>query len=122
MPAEGFHPRPPTHLPRHEIEALAVYYGADLTKAERVAEAALRRAQARDEGRMFIYVDVEYELEDLYRASGASAELITAAKQEAWDAARQISEQRGVLIEEALFFCFHEAADAYRDSAVAEAA
>ncbi len=73
MPAEGFLPQPPTHLPRHEIEALAIHYGADVTKAERVAEAALRRAQARDEGRMFIYVDVEYELEDLLRAGGAVA-------------------------------------------------
>lgn len=122
LPAEGFQPQQPAHLPRHEIEALAVSFGADTTKAERVAEAALRRAQARDEGRMFIYVDVEYELEDLYRAGGASPELISAAKQQAWDAARAISERRGLPIEEALFFCFHEAADAYRVSASAAAA
>ncbi len=51
-----------------------------------------------------------------------SPELITAAKQRVWDAAREISEQRGVPIEEALFFCFHEAADAYRGSAAAKAA
>jgi hypothetical protein len=121
-PAEGV-PAPRTgHTPRHELKALAVGLGADEVKAERVAEAAVRRTQARDEGRMFIYVDVEYELEDLYRASGASPEQIAAAKQRVWDAAREISVGRELPIEEALFFCFHEAADAYREAPSVEAA
>jgi hypothetical protein len=121
-PAEGL-PAPRTgHTPRHELKALAAGMGADEVKAERVAEAALRRIQARDEGRMFIYVDVEYELEDLYRAGGASPEQIAAAKQRVWEAAREISVQRELPIEEALFFCFHEAADAHRRAPSVEAA
>jgi hypothetical protein len=109
------------HMPRHELKALAAGMGADEAASERVAEAAIRRAQAAEEGRMFIYVDIEYELEDLYRANG-STESIGAAKQKVWDAARAISERRGLPIEEALFFCFHEAADAFRASQAAEAA
>lgn len=105
-----------------EVRNEALSLGADETVAERVAEAAVRRSQARQEGRVFLYIDAEYELEDLHRRNGASHDEIWSAKQKVWSAAREISAEHGCSMEEALFFCYREAADVYRQSLAAQGA
>jgi hypothetical protein len=104
-----------------KVKAQVIALGRDEETGERVAEAALRRAEAQQEGKPFIYIDVVYELEDLYSANGASDEEIERTKSDVWDAAREISGELGFPIEECLFFCFHEAMDVYRESVVSEA-
>jgi hypothetical protein len=94
---------------RDEVKRKALDLGAEEALADRVAEAAIRRAQAQDEGRLFLYVDIEHQLEDLYRERNASPERIANAKHTVWEAARELSAERGVQLEEALFFCFHAA-------------
>ena len=89
--------------------------GVDPKQARLVAEAAARRAQARERRQVFYYADAEYELEERYRSVGASPELIEEAKVKVWAAARETAAESGCSLEEALFFCFHEAADAHRD-------
>jgi len=101
----------PTRVKQHVIEL-----GRDETTGERVAEAALRRDEAKREGKPFIYIDVVFELEALYRENGASDREIELAKSDVWDAAREISDKLGFPIEECLFFCFHEAIDVYGES------
>jgi hypothetical protein len=119
-PAEQLKRAP--RMPRHEVRRVALELGADEAKADRVAEAVVRRTQAREEGRMFLYIDVENELEDLYRVRKASPEAIANAKQRVWTAAREISDQRELPIEEALFFCYHEAVAVFTESINAETA
>jgi hypothetical protein len=98
------------------VKQQVIELGRDETTGERVAEAALRRDQAKREGKPFIYIDVVFELEALYRENGASDREIELAKSDVWDAAREISDKLGFPIEECLFFCFHEAIDVYRES------
>jgi hypothetical protein len=85
--------------------------GVDQAHAERVAEAAQRRARARERQQVFYYADVEYKLETMYHEVGASPELIEDVKLKVWAAARETADHTGCSIEEALFFCFHEAVD-----------
>jgi hypothetical protein len=99
-----------------KVKDEVIALGGDEETADRVAEAAARRAQAQSEGKPFIYIDVVFELEDLYRAAGVSEENIEHTKSEVWTAAREISAELGYPIEECLFFCFHQAADVYRES------
>jgi hypothetical protein len=94
---------------RQDARKKAMAQGADEVTAERVADAAARRAQAEAEGRPFIYVDVEQEFKDLLSERGDSPVQIASAKLAVWSVARQVSEARDVSIEEALFFCFSEA-------------
>jgi hypothetical protein len=79
--------------------------------AARVAEAAERRTKARERQQVFYYADIEYKLETLYLEVGASPELIEDVKLKVWGAARETVDHTGCSIEEALFFCFHEAVD-----------
>lgn len=103
------------------VKSQALALGADEVKADRVAEAAVRRGNAQRQGQAFIYIDVVHELEDLYRDNGAAEEMIENAKRGVWSAAREISAELGFPLEECLFFCFHEAADLYRESLAAKA-
>jgi hypothetical protein len=98
------------------VKDQVIALGRDEATGELVAEAAVRRDQAKREGKPFIYIDVVFELEALYRENGASEREIELAKSEVWDAAREISHELGFPIEECLFFCFHEAIDVYRES------
>jgi hypothetical protein len=90
--------------------------GRDEATGELVAEAAVRRDQAKRESKPFIYIDVVFELEETYRENGATDREIERAKSDVWDAAREISGELGFPIEECLFFCFHEALDVYREN------
>jgi hypothetical protein len=97
--------------PAQELPEALLAEGVDQAHAERVAEAAQRRAKARERQQVFYYADVEYKLETMYHEVGASAELIEDVKEKVWAAARETADHTGCTIEEALFFCFHEAAD-----------
>jgi hypothetical protein len=108
-------PQPAVGSVRRQLMDQLLAMGADDRHAERVAEAAIRRAKAQREHRVFYYADAEYELEDLYRGVGASVEVIESAKQTVWTTARETAGVHGCSMEEALFFCFHEAADVYRE-------
>jgi hypothetical protein len=101
--------------PARELTDQLLAQGVDQKQAERVAEAALRRARARERNQVFYYADAEYELEERYRGVGASPELIEEAKDKVWKAARETAAESGCSLEEALFFCFHEAADTHRE-------
>jgi hypothetical protein len=104
-----------TQMPLQELTEQLLAQGVDQKQAERVAEAAIRRRQAHEGHRVFYYGDAEYELDELYRTHGASPELIEDAKEKVWKAARETAAESGCSLEEALFFCFHEAADVYRE-------
>ena len=99
----------------NELTEQLVAQGVDPKQAELVSEAAERKAKARENHQVFFYADAEHALEDIYRSYGASPELIEDAKEKVWKAARETSVENGCAIEEALFFCFHEAADYYRE-------
>ncbi len=98
-----------------ELTEELVAQGVDRRHAELVAEAAERRIRARERHQVFYYADAELALEDMYRSYGASPELIEDAKEKVWRAARGTAADNGCTIEEALYFCFHEAADYYRE-------
>jgi hypothetical protein len=99
----------------NELTEQLVAQGVDPKQAELVSEAAERKAKARENHQVFFYADAEHALEEMYRSYGASPELIEDAKEKVWKAARETSAENGCTIEEALFFCFHEAADYYRE-------
>jgi hypothetical protein len=99
----------------NELTEQLVAQGVDPKQAELVSEAAERKARARENHQVFFYADAEHGLEEMYRSYGASPELIEDAKEKVWKAARETSAENGCTIEEALFFCFHEAADYYRE-------
>ena len=99
-----------------KVKQQVIALGGDEATGELVAEAAVRRDQAKREGKPFIYIDVVFELEELYRENGATDREIELAKSDVWDAAREISDKLGFPIEECLFFCFHEALDVYREN------
>ena len=106
---------------RDDLTAKLVSQGAEQKRAERVAEATVRRAQAREEQRVFYYADVQYELEDLCRSAGVGPDGIDHAVRKVWSVAREIAEEHGCSVEEALFFCFHESVDVHRESLADEA-
>ena len=99
----------------NELTEQLLAQGVDPKQAELVSEAAERKVRARQNHQVFYYADAEHALEDMYRSYGASPELIEDAKEKVWKAARETSVENGCAIEEALFFCFHEAADYYRE-------
>jgi hypothetical protein len=89
------------------IEELAAL-GVDANTAGRVAEASIRRAQARSDREVFRYTDVEDQFEALCRSTGAGAVRVEQAKQRVWAIAMGVSDAHGCAIEEALFFCYCE--------------
>jgi hypothetical protein len=97
--------------PVQELTAALKAHGVDEVMAARVAEAADRRTKARERQQVFYYADIEYKLESIYSEVGASPELIEDVKVKIWGAARDTADHTGCSIEEALFFCFHEAVD-----------
>ena len=95
--------------------------GVNPKRAARVAEATIRRAQAKEGHSVFHYADVEQEFEDRSRVAGADPRRIEAGKRRVWTAARATAESNGLPIEEALFFCYHESLDVHSDFLVAVA-
>jgi len=96
------------------IEEL-VAQGVDRSRARRVAEASVRRAEARRNGQVFYFADMESEFEVLCRNTGGDPASIENAKQRVWAVARETAERRGCAVEEALFFCFHESLYLHRE-------
>ena len=101
--------------PYQQLNEALLADGVDEVMASRVAEAAQRRDRARERHQVFYYADVEYKLETMYHSVGASPELIEDVKVKVWGAARDTAEHTGCSIEEALFFCFHEAVDMHQE-------
>ncbi len=89
------------------IEQL-VAQGVGWSRADRVAEASVRRAKARRNGQAFYFADLEAEFDALCRSADAEPKTIENAKRRVWATAREIAEQQGCTLEEALFFCFAE--------------
>ena len=96
------------------IEEL-VSQGVDRSRARRVAEASVRRAEASRKGQPFYFADMESEFEVLCRNTGGEPAGIANAKQQVWNAARETAERHGCALEEALFFCFHESLYVHRE-------
>jgi hypothetical protein len=96
------------------IEEL-VSQGVDRSRARRVAEASVRRAEATRKGQPFYFADMESEFEVLCRNTGGEPASIANAKQQVWNAARETAERHGCALEEALFFCFHESLYLHRE-------
>jgi hypothetical protein len=96
------------------IEEL-VSQGVDRSRARRVAEASVRRAESRRSGQAFYFADMESEFDVLCRNTGGDPASIASAKQRVWTIARETAELRGCALEEALFFCFHESLYLHRE-------
>ena len=96
------------------IEEL-VAQGVDRSRARRVAEASVRRAEATRKGQPFYFADIESEFDVLCRNTGGDPANIASAKQHVWAVARETAERHGCALEEALFFCFHESLYMYRE-------
>jgi hypothetical protein len=92
-----------------------VAQGVDRSRARRVAEASVRRAEATRKGQPFYFADMESEFEVLCRNTGGEPASIANAKQQVWNAARETAERHGCALEEALFFCFHESLYMHRE-------
>lgn len=106
---------------KNELTDQLIAQGVNPKRAARVAEATIRRAQAREGHSVFHYADVEQEFEDRARDAGADPRRIEAGKRRVWTAARATAESNGVPIEEALFFCYSESLDVQSDFLVAVA-
>lgn len=96
------------------IEEL-VSQGVDRSRARRVAEASVRRAEATRKGQAFYFADMESEFDVLCRNTEGDPASIANAKQRVWNAARETAERHGCALEEALFFCFHESLYVHRE-------
>jgi hypothetical protein len=96
------------------IEEL-VSQGVDRSRARRVAEASVRRAEASRKRQVFYFADMESEFEILCRNTGGDPASIENAKQRVWAAARETAERHECALEEALFFCFHESLYVHRE-------
>jgi len=107
---------------RTELTEKLIAEGVDPKRAERVAEATIRRARAKAGRTVFHYADVENEFEERCRGAGADPARIEATKRRVWTAARATAETHGLPIEEALFFCYREGLDVHREFIVAVSA
>ena len=96
------------------IEEL-IAQGVDRSRARRVAEASVRRAEATRKGQPFYFADMESEFDVLCRNTEGDPANIASAKQRVWAVARETAEQHGCALEEALFFCFHESLYLHRE-------
>ena len=126
---ETFHsPAPQPSAPQRDLNQLAaaeeargqlieelVAQGVDRSRARRVAEASVRRAEATRKGQSFYFADMESEFDVLCRNTGGDPANIASAKQRVWAVARETVEQHGCALEEALFFCFHESLYLHRE-------
>jgi hypothetical protein len=120
-------PATPERLPTYDVARVElteklIAQGVHPTRAERVAEATIRRARAKAGRTVFYYADVEYQFEERCRNTGADPSRIEASKHRVWTAARATAETHGCAIEEALFFCYQEGLDVHREFLVAVAA
>ncbi len=106
---------------RNKIMDQLIAEGVPPKRAARVAEATIRRAQAIEGHTVFHYADVEEEFESRALQAGADPRRIEAGKRRVWTAARATAESKGVEVEEALFFCYHESLDVQSDFLVAVA-
>ena len=106
---------------KHELTDQLIAQGVNPKRAARVAEATIRRAQAKQGHTVFHYADVEQEFEQRSRTAGVDPRRIEAGKRRVWTAARATAESNGVPIEEALFLCYSESLDVHSDFLVAVA-
>jgi len=104
---------------RNKITDELIAQGVPPKRAARVAEATVRRAQAKEGHTVFNYADVEEEFENRALQAGTDPRRIEAGKRRVWTAARATAESKGVEVEEALFFCYHESLDVQSDFLVA---
>jgi hypothetical protein len=100
---------------RGELIEELVSQGVDRSRARRVAEASVRRAEASRKREVFYFADMESEFEVLCRNTGGDPASIETAKQRVWAIARETAEHRRCTLEEALFFCFHESLYLHRE-------
>ena len=106
---------------KNQLTDQLIAEGVSLKRAARVAEATIRRAQAKQGRTVFHYADVEQEFEQRSRTAGVDPRRIEAGKRRVWTAARATAESNGVPIEEALFLCYSESLDVHSDFLVAVA-
>ena len=102
-----------------ELGRQLVAQGVEEKRAERVAEATIRRAWANEGRSVFYYADVEHEFLQQLREAGVDPDGLEATKRRVWTAARATAKTNGVAMEEALFFCYSEGMDHKQEFVVA---
>jgi hypothetical protein len=106
---------------RNQLADRLIAEGVTPKRAARVAEATIRRAQAKEGHSVFHYADVEQEFEHRAREAGHDPRHIEEGKRRVWTAARATASEHGVEVEEALFFCYSETLDVHSDFLIAVA-
>lgn len=106
---------------RRELAEQLISQGVEEKRAERVAEAMIRRAQAKQGHTVFHYADVEEEFEQRCRRLTNDPHKIEASKRRVYAAAKATANSTGLPVEEALFFCYQDAIEYYREFLVAVA-
>lgn len=104
---------------KHDLTDQLIGQGVNPKRAARVAEATIRRAQAKQGQSVFHYADVEEEFEQRALGAGADPRRIEAGKRRVWTAARATAESHGLPLEEALFLCYSESLDVHSEFLIA---